>query len=142
MNDLVQKLFKFLCIVTAGVMVGYWFYKFQKNEDVSLIDYKTFKDAENAKLPEMNFCVIHPFYDIKLDNISRGLNAAKYVKYLQGRFPVNKTYEGVNYDEVTVDLYEYLRAIKISWKNKTNIRCQNLKKCPYVSFKNTYNGFW
>ena len=52
--SLTIDLFKFLCVVTAGFMVGVWFYKYHKNEDISLIDYNTFKEAKDTLYPELS----------------------------------------------------------------------------------------
>ena len=59
--DLMLDFFKFLCVAIAGFMVGYWFYKFHKNEDISVIEYKPFKDSENTLYPELNFCLFDHF---------------------------------------------------------------------------------
>ena len=85
--NLMLHFFKFLCVAIAGFMVGYWFYKFHKNEDISVIEYKPFKDSENTLYPELNFCLLNLPLNDELNNISRGLNRRMYFDYLLGKIP-------------------------------------------------------
>ena len=50
---LIINVFKFLCFLTAGFMVGFWIYEYQKNEDITLIEVKTLKEADDTLYPEM-----------------------------------------------------------------------------------------
>ena len=100
--------YKFVCAIVVTFMIGYWFYKFHKNEDISVIEYKLFKDSENTLYPELNFCVFNPFLDDVLSNISQGLNRRSYFDYLQGKIPANETYEKITYEEVTINFFAYL----------------------------------
>ena len=125
-------------------MVGYWFYKFQKNEDISVIEYKPFKDAENTLYPELNFCLVNPFLSNELNNISQGLDRRMYFDYLLGNFPANETFENISYEEVTINFFDYLYSIRLEWKDKSipSGYCKAEPDCPYLSFRNTYNGFF
>ena len=141
--DLIIHFFKFLCVIIAGFMVGYWFYKFRKDEDISVIEYKPFKDAENTLYPELNFCLFNPFLNNKLDNISGGLNRTMYIEYLNGNIPANETYEKISFEAVTLNFFDYLENIRLDWKDKSipSTHCKAKPDCPYLSFRNTYNGF-
>ena len=35
-----EAIFKLWCILTVSFMIGYWIYKFNKNEDITLIEYR------------------------------------------------------------------------------------------------------
>lgn len=143
MITLMLDFFKFLCVAIAGFMVGYWFYKFHKNEDISVIEYKPFKDAENTLYPELNFCLLNLPLNDELKNISRGLTRRMYFDYLLGKIPANDTYEKISYEEVTLNFFDYLSSISIAWKDKSipAVTCKVESVCPYLSFSNTYNGF-
>ena len=45
-NDFLLYTFKFICFATAFSMAGYWIFKFSKNEDITLIEYKAIKDLD------------------------------------------------------------------------------------------------
>ena len=46
-------LFKVSCSVITAFMVGFWIYKFQKNDDIAQIEYNTIKTSADAEYPEM-----------------------------------------------------------------------------------------
>ena len=49
--------FRFCCGVVTLIMVGYWIFKFKKNEDVSTIEYKDVNESSDLRLPEMTICL-------------------------------------------------------------------------------------
>ena len=66
-------------------MAGYWIYKYSKDEDISLIEYKTFKDPDSLTLPAMQICFIEPFVFGNLSYLTNAtFNSEAYLKYLLG----------------------------------------------------------
>ena len=135
--------FRILCLVTAGFMVGYWMYKFHKNEDVTLIEYKTFSETEDTVYPELTICVMSPFMGAKFDN-ERGLTKELYLQYLNGSISGNDTFVNVKYESVTMDIFEYVNwtsiGIKYGHKVVQHI-CTSTKTCKFINYRNKYNGF-
>ena len=72
--DTISLIFKTLCVVTTVGMIGFWLYKYHQNEDATLIEYKPVDSTENTVYPESTFCVIDPFLNIKLNDVSSGLD--------------------------------------------------------------------
>ena len=152
---MIANIFRFLCVVTAVFMVGFWLNKYQKNEDNTVTEYKTFeeqfktfnktlKEEEVTLYPELTICVDNPFLDQKLGNITPGINREMYLQYLAGNIPVtNKTYKRVSYEEVTLNLYDYLQNVALTARDQNigPINCFSVHDCPFFHFKNNYNGF-
>ena len=116
MNDIQYfvNFFKLLCLITASIMVGYWIYKYSSNEDISIIEYKSFKDSDSLSLPAMSICISKPFL-IKngtLDNNSN-LKIETYLKYLRGDNGFYQNYQNVSYEKVSIDILEYLDVISL-----------------------------
>ena len=48
--------FKILCVCTTIFMVGYWLYKFEKNEDLTSIEYQSLDKIKDMTYPEITIC--------------------------------------------------------------------------------------
>ena len=139
--SLIKNLFKFSCILTTCFMVGYWIYKFHKNEDITVIEYNSPDGVVNVIYPELTICLKNPFLTEKLKEIHTFLDQETYLKYLKGRDIFNETYKDIDYDYITVNLYDYFEVLYIVWKNRTESICLDKNDCPFLIFKNNFNGF-
>ena len=84
-------------------MIGYWLYKFDKDEDVCLVDYQQLEQVEDIELPVVSMCFTNPFLDEKLKEISPSLNSSDYLKYLQGDL-YDESFKDIDFDHVTLNL--------------------------------------
>ena len=69
----------------------------------------------------LSFCLRDPFVESKLQQYNETLTSKKYKKYLTG----SKYYdaiENVDFNDVTVDLSEYVYSDKIVFNNGTTIK--------------------
>ena len=65
---IIRLLFKGACWVAAVMMVLYWMFEFSiKDEDLSIVDYKTFYQETNIMLPEVSLCIENPFIEDKIN---------------------------------------------------------------------------
>ena len=125
-------------------MVGYKPYKFHKDEDITIIKYNSPETAEDIIFPELTICVNNPFLTEKLKDKNEFVNLSLYLKYLkgkEGKDGFSEAYKNIDFDHVTVDLFDYFQTLDITWKNFTHTTCSNKNGCPYAIFKNNYNGF-
>ena len=140
----INAIFRVLCILATAFMIGYWLYKFQKNEDITLVEYKPVDELHEAVIwPELSFCFRGPFLNERLSNISNGLNKIDYYQYLIGQKNYGKTYHDISYENVTLNLFDYFSYISIHWKSIDDNfidNCTSIQDCPYFKFKNNYNG--
>ena len=146
MTHLIQNIphlsYKVLCIMVTAGMVFYWIIEYNRNADITLVEYKFFETMGNAIHPELSICFENPFIDERLKEINSSLNSQKYLQYLRGEILGNESYQRINYDNVTVDLEEYIVGIDIQRFNGSSpMYCSNSHNCEFVKFKNIANGF-
>ena len=60
--------FKLSCIIAAGFMIGFWIYKYHKNDDITLIEYKPMTELDDFVLPELTICLRNPVLNEKMKN--------------------------------------------------------------------------
>ena len=147
--NLCLNIFKCLCILATAFMVGYWLFKFEKNSDVTLIEYKSIDEMPDFIYPELSICFLNPFVVSESLNVTNNYKFyTRYSEYLKGKIE-SKEYEALKYENASVNLANYLKELNIGWKPKKNPRnpkkqitkYRDLKNCPYATFKNNYNGF-
>ena len=141
MGLIINNLFKCMCIVTTGFMVGYWIYKFIRNEDITVIEYNSAERIANVIYPELTICLQNPFLTQKMKEINKFLDPETYLKYLAGEAVFNETYQNIDYDHVTVDLYDHLQTLEIVRRDYSLDTCSDKNNCSFAFLKNTYNGF-
>ena len=143
--DMLIIIFKFLCCIAAFFMVGFWIFKFHENEDVSAIEYISYESHSNIIYPEMTICVNYPFI---YDNLSLDPNvdvsALEYYRYIRGMSSFREEYRHIRYSNVTLNIFDYVQDINLFMRNDTfenRKRCEAIENCPYVRFKDNFNGF-
>ena len=125
-------------------MVIFWIHKFLKNEDVSVIEYKFFDDTDSILLPELTICFWNPFMYSALKNLSKDAPDYAYRQYLVGDNHTYPKFKQIRFDKATLDLSLYVKSLIIGFRPETKKPreyCQGIDSCPFVSFKNNYNGF-
>ena len=109
--------FRFICSLLAIVLVVDVFYKFSKNEDISLLKYTSYLKTENDYYPVISFCFKNPFLTEQLEKY--GADEATYLHFLEGKNISDELLE-IDYDQVTMDVNDYLAGYWISWVNGTH----------------------
>ena len=147
-KSLVIKIFKFSCILSTIIMVGFWIYKFQLNEDSTTIEYKLVNEINDIVHPELSFGILGPFLNDELQKILNVSNddtlGDQYIKFLRGDETYDDKFKDVDYEKVTPNLFNYLEKIDFFWKtgsNHTQLSCTDLRNCPLIKLRNNYNGF-
>ena len=103
-------------------MVGFWIYEYQKNEDITLIEVKTLKEADDTLYPELTLLLSPPFLKQYFRNMSLKANEETYLSYLWGRTDANdsektKLHERISYEKSTIKLFDFLKRVKIQLKH-------------------------
>ena len=132
--------FKMACVLVTLVMITYFLYKYDLDEDLCVIKYKKFYDTELDVFPTLSLCFTRIFKEGIL--LRKGLNTSHYKQFLSGHGTVDDIVKNINYDDVTLDVHDYIIRYFVHWKNGSrNVYPKNDFvgwKSPYVS----YNGFW
>ena len=135
-------LFRILCLVFTILMVSYWCYTYDQDDDLVTVDYKAFDNSKATVLPTVSICVDNPFPDKKLEQIDKNLNSSTYRQFLTGRV-YGEMLADVDYENVTIQHSDYTEGdaqlIMFKTGNSSNYNKTFLTylKEPYVS----YDGF-
>ena len=138
--------FKFFCICATVFMVGYWLFKFQKNNDVTLIEYKSLDDPAiiNDMINiELTICAVFPFISNRFNLTIVKQIRWKYFDFLKGKGNYGK-FKDIQYDQVTTNLGSHLEQVRFKWKPGRTPKkktCRDAHNCPYFALENNYNGF-
>ena len=139
-------IFKVLCGIAAVVMIGYWIYKFHKNDDVSAIEYISYETNRDIVYPELSICVLLPFTSRNIFwGGSSNISANEYNEYINGQKTYREEYSKIDFHDVTLNIFKYVEYIELYIRNKTilePLKCKKLDDCNYVRFKNNFNGFF
>ena len=137
-------IFKALCVLAAFFMVIFWVFKFQENEDVSAISYASYETDRNIIYPELSICITEPFiYQNVLWTWPGNDSLKNYRSYIAGRSKFRKEYEQVDFFNVTLNIFDYVQNVRLYMRNVNAPKpliCKTLGHCPYVKFKNNFNG--
>ena len=135
--------FRLVCSFVAAIMVGYWIYKFQKNEDITTIEYKYIDESNELRIPEMTICLGMPFIKVKFREW--GLDIHKYYLFLKGDKSIENDYKGVDFNNATIDVRDYIKQIKVMSRDDFSYKSNNCKTthtCGSFKWNNNFNGFW
>ena len=135
--------FKFLCVSAAFCMIIFWIVEYQRNENITLVEYKSTREIQNLSYPELSICFDQPFLNTELVKFNPDLDKNRYLEHLKSKDGFNETYNDIPYDEVTPNLFGHLNRLWIGWKpgrNHSSDNCTDIEKCSYFIFSNNYNG--
>ena len=114
--NFLRKLFSFACFSAALGMTIFWVYKYSKDEDLCVVDYKNLGSSKDVENPILSFCFIYPVIEWKLKSYNTSFTIRDYNDYLRGLKDVEGM-EYVDFDNVTVNLPEYYLADITGFKN-------------------------
>lgn len=107
--------FSIICVVATICMVGYWCYKYSLDSDTIGLNYKQYFHTAEDTFPVLSMCFLDPFLKEKLEQNQAGINISTYKKFLFGEIE-DPRFTNIDYDNVTVNLKDYIRRYKTSSK--------------------------
>ena len=113
-------------------MIILWVQNFMRDEDLCLVDYKSFSDENGIEFPQVSYCFVDPFIEYKFKDL--GINTTTYIRHLSGE-DYNENLTHINHTDVTLNLQSYL--------NNTSVGYGNVSVYDHVDvdIHTTYNGF-
>ena len=116
--DVVTTLFKIICCLVVVFMIGFWLLKYQKDEDLCLVDYKMVQDLQDEHLPVMSLCYLNGILNKKLNQL--GTTGTTYLSHLRGEV-FDEKFNNLDFDEMTMNLTHYLAEIHVKWRNNDSL---------------------
>ena len=103
------------CVVVAIALACTCVYKYLLDDDLAEINFQTFNDQEHAIYPSITLCFMGPdiFLKSKLNRFGKSISQSKYSNFLQGLI-WDETMHDIDFDEVTIDIKDYLEGVIIS----------------------------
>lgn len=130
---LINYVFKSLCLLSVIVLNTWCYYKYKLDKDVSSLNYKVFNQDESSIYPSMSLCVINPYIEHQLAKYGEDVNSSSYAEFLMGKYWSNNMSKIV-YDEVTIDLNEFIKGLFIQLTNGTKHQSSNGENSLSTSF--------
>ena len=116
-----MRLFQVFCNILAFGLTCWCFHKYMKDKDVSHVNYRRFHDDSDSLYPSLTLCFNNPFLDDRLKEAGDGINITTYVPFLEGKYWDNRMAD-IDYDNVTIDLKDYLEFAEINLLNTSKFR--------------------
>ena len=112
---LIDIVFKSTCTIATCTLVGYWFYNYSLDEDISLVEFNSYYDTESDVFPVMSMCFEQSFDSVRFQKYGQNINGSTYKKYLAGDyFESNMT--KIDYDNVTTKISDFLIGTNVVFK--------------------------
>ena len=140
-----RYLFAFVCVLAAISICVYWVYKYRLDEDLSVITYRKFYEKENDVYPTVSLCFNNPFLAKRLAEY--GVNESAYLNFLVGEYFSEEMLK-INYENVTIDISNYVKGHMIYFNNGTRIEVDSeknidkIKSFTYVSYNGIHGVTW
>ena len=86
------RIFHLICSISAFSLTCWCIYKYMKDEDVSLVNYKRYHSDKNSIYPSLTLCFNNPFLNDRLESF--GKEGKRLLELFQ--HGANPTFAGVN----------------------------------------------
>ena len=108
--------FQLICWTVVLTLVVYWIYAFSQNEDLSVVEYRKYYETESDIFPTLTICLKNPIINEKFHKQVSEINQTTYLQFLKGNY-FNRHFLNINYENVTINMNEYVTGTWISWRN-------------------------
>ena len=110
--------FHVICWATTIILVSYWIYEYNLNNDLCIVDYKKYYETESDEFPVLSICLKNHISEEKLRLQNPNIDIESYVKFLGGN-EFKKEFTEIDYENVTIDMSKYVRESRVYWRNGT-----------------------
>ena len=111
-NSTSARVFHAFVIFAYLSLICYSVYRYNSDEDASLVNYQTFHSSRSNIYPSLTMCVPNSFKEAELQKHDPNLNGTTFEKFLMGQ-EWNKTWLQIDYRNVTDDIMRYILNVDI-----------------------------
>ena len=112
----IRYVFKCLCIVATGFLVGMWIYRYSLDEDTSVIESRLYFDSEDDLFPVMSMCFNQVFNDSLLKQYGIDSTGMEYRNFVLGQY-FQEDMGKINYNLVSTNLSEFILSYEVNFQN-------------------------
>ena len=132
-------LFHLICWFASVSVSLYWVYKYNQNEDLSVVNNKKFYQESDDVFPVLSLCFKDPFPEADFLITGTTTNVSNYVKFLGGQYFEEEMLR-IDFQNITMNVLEYAEEIYIKWKDGS-YKSYPAKNHTDKLFEPTYSGF-
>ena len=105
--NIVKYTIKTVCVLLALVLVGVWLYRYNLDEDFSVIEGKSYFDDPDDVYPVMSICFKQTFEKFRLKSYGTNLSALDYRNFLIGE-KYHPSMKEIDYHSVSTNISDFL----------------------------------
>lgn len=132
-TDIPIVCYKFLLVVVTLFLVGTWIKRYDLDEDISVVELKSYLDSVNDVFPVLSMCLEQKFPDDLFRNYGNDILGSNYEKYLNGEY-FDPNMENIVYSDVSTNITRYIIQIRGVFVNGTRI----IDPIPNIYWKKPY----
>jgi hypothetical protein len=137
---LFRLIFDVVCWASAISITSYWVYLFSLNEDLGMVQYKSYCNNKLQGFPILSLCFKNPFNSTKLRLISPKLNDSSYSEFLKGKYFRQDILQN-DFKDIIFDISDYGVEDWVEWRNGSS-KTYSHKNYSSFMVRPTYAGFW
>ena len=119
-DSFLSLLFMIICTAATIIMFSKCLITYLKDEDNSQVEYQRFHSNNESIYPSISLCFKRPFLSEKLEAYNAmgadPIDVERYSRFIYGRH-WNKKFVDIDYDNVTIDLWDHLKEVSIKLAN-------------------------
>ena len=130
-----HHIFHLCCLLIACGLASRCVYKFLKNDNLSIIEFKKFHLGNLDRIyPSISICVINPFLGHELKRYGEDINVTSYSYFLQGLHWDDRMLD-IDFDNVTISLDDNLKFVWLILHNTTHYFYNHGEGVLYKDYK-------
>ena len=118
-------IFKVGCLIVTIYYVQEWFQRYFRDEDISVIETRSYFESEDDFPPVMSFCFDQSFDSKHFNIFGPNLSDAFYQKFLLGEY-YQENMTKIDYGKVTTNISEHVISLEMKLGNGTSIWTQSI----------------
>ena len=102
-----DSLFHVICWTITIILVSYWIYVYNLNDDLCIVDYKKYYETESDEFPVLSICLKNHISKEKLRLQNAEIDIESYIKFLGGN-KFKKEFTEIDYESLVIDMSKYV----------------------------------
>ena len=109
---------KTVCVFLALVLVGTWLYRYNLDEDSTVIEERSYFDNQDDVFPVMSICFKQTFQEFHPKEHGTNLTALDYHKFLIGE-SYHPSMKEIDYHSVSTNISDFVLEYDVEYRNGT-----------------------
>ena len=116
--EIFQATYRMICLFITATMVIYWIYQYNLDEDLCLVDYKTYYSTPSDVFPVLSICFTPEFLisEEKLIKQNPRINKSMYSSFLEGNV-FDLDLMNISYENIIMDINEYVVSEYVCYRD-------------------------